>query len=251
MIIKGLYTHRRRAMHLIKALLIGGLLLVLVPYLLSSTEDIERPTSRVPRRDSHEKDKREKQRIQKEEHQASQQEMKDKIDSGTLSDGDRRALRRKMKREAKQYDRKQAKETAGKKSREAQVKKDLEEHQKWQAKKDKEQVKKAKEQREKECPQRERIEFIKEMQRKGFWGESEVFGSLPSLFVTQLFLIQDEKVQNDLLQVVYAYWMCELDHFGDVFGGYPWDTMWIRIDNGTPHGRKVGTYNPFDGIRGL
>lgn len=95
--------------------------------------------------------------------------------------------------------------------------------------------------------QQERKQFIQKLMDQGYWLKTESTGSLPYLWVTQKFLLSDEISQNKTLSVVYAYWVDELDNFGD--HGFYWDPIVLKLDTGTSLGRRIGTYDPVDGIR--
>ena len=97
--------------------------------------------------------------------------------------------------------------------------------------------------------QTERREFVQQMKTNGFWERTDVLGSTPSVYVTPLFLVQPVKAQNTMLEVAYAYWMCELDDFGQLVGGHSWCHIRIKIDNATPTGDTIGLYDPADGFR--
>lgn len=90
--------------------------------------------------------------------------------------------------------------------------------------------------------QSERRKFIEDVIALGLWEKTEFTGSLPKLWVTKEFLLADEKFQNKTLSVVYAYWVGELDTFGG--SGFFWDSLVLKIDNGTAIGRRVATYTP-------
>jgi len=95
--------------------------------------------------------------------------------------------------------------------------------------------------------QAERRQFIEDMIREGYWQKTEVTGLLPKLWVTNSFLAADEKTQNGVLSVCYAYWMGRLDTFGDK--GLYYSSLVLLIDNGMINGRRVATYDPANGIR--
>jgi hypothetical protein len=95
--------------------------------------------------------------------------------------------------------------------------------------------------------QADREEFIRKLIQDGYWEKTEFSGSLPKVWVTHKFMLSDEKSQNETLSVVYAYWMGELDSFGG--SGFFWDPLVLKIDNGTPNGRRVATYTPEAGIK--
>ena len=95
--------------------------------------------------------------------------------------------------------------------------------------------------------QADRVQFIQNMSDEGFWGGTELTGSTPKLWVTNAFLLADEKTQNETLSVVYAYWMGEMDMFGG--HGFYWDSIVLKIDNATPTGRRVARYDPINGIK--
>ena len=87
---------------------------------------------------------------------------------------------------------------------------------------------------------------IREMFRQGLWEKTEVFGTLPKVWIKPAFTMMDEKFQNQSLEIVYAYWMGQLDDFGDQ--GFFWSPLVLKIDNGTLLGRNVGSYTPIRGI---
>jgi hypothetical protein len=95
---------------------------------------------------------------------------------------------------------------------------------------------------------REREEFIRLGISEGLWeraGYDE--GSLPKLWVTQKFLWLDEKTQNNLLNPVYFYFADSDGTFGLNAGSLWADPLVLKIDNGTPLGKRIGTYTPLRG----
>jgi hypothetical protein len=95
--------------------------------------------------------------------------------------------------------------------------------------------------------QAERQQFIENLMAQGLVLTTEYSGSLPKLWVTSQFLALDEKNQNKFLSVVYAYWVGAREDFGG--SGFFWDGLVIKIDNGTQLGKRIGVYDPIDGVK--
>ncbi len=95
--------------------------------------------------------------------------------------------------------------------------------------------------------QEERKRIIQEMFHRGFWEKTEFTGSRPKLWITPAFAAMDEKFQNNMLGAVHAYWMASLDDFG--CDGIVCDSMILKLDTGTPLGRRIGTYDPWRGVK--
>ena len=93
-----------------------------------------------------------------------------------------------------------------------------------------------------------RERFIKKGIRLGLWEKTELTGTLPKLWITRTFLLLGEKEQNQMLSAVYAYWMDRLAGFGKKRGIKLRESLILMYDNATPAGRRVGQYNPIDGV---
>ena len=94
--------------------------------------------------------------------------------------------------------------------------------------------------------QRKRKDFIDKMIREGYWVKTEA-NSIPEVWVTDKWLNQSERSQKATLGLAYAYWMCELDTFG--FLDDNWDTMVVKMDDGTELGKRIAIHDPGQGIR--
>jgi hypothetical protein len=99
-----------------------------------------------------------------------------------------------------------------------------------------------------EATQRDRLQFVQKIAGQGYWTGTELFGSLPKVNVTEKFFALDRKTQNKFLGVVYAYWMGKLDDFGQEGDVLAWTPLILKMDDGTPNGRRVGSYNPVNGL---
>jgi hypothetical protein len=89
--------------------------------------------------------------------------------------------------------------------------------------------------------------FIDKLQAQGLWGDLRLSNNVGKVWVTNAFLLLDEKTQNQFLNVAYCWFMGEDESFGcgDLFC----DPVIIKVDNATPLGRDVGEYEPMKGIR--
>ena len=99
--------------------------------------------------------------------------------------------------------------------------------------------------------QDDRLDLIKGLigegifQKVGYDG-----GSLPKVWVTDYFLSLKVKTQNNFLSVVYAYYNIENDNFGVSKDEMMRSSLVLKFDDGTINGRRIGEYDPVDGISG-
>lgn len=95
--------------------------------------------------------------------------------------------------------------------------------------------------------QNRRKDYIRNLISIGYVIKTECTNSLPHIWVTEKFLLLNEIDKNKLLKPIYVYWMGEIEGFGK--RNLYWESCVIKIDNGTIVGKRIGTYNPINGIK--
>ena len=71
--------------------------------------------------------------------------------------------------------------------------------------------------------------------------------SLPKVWVTDRFLLLDQKTKHSFLEVVWTYYSIKDDDFGSI--GLFGTPLVVKIDDGTINGKRIGNYEPFDGLK--
>jgi len=94
--------------------------------------------------------------------------------------------------------------------------------------------------------QKKRKDFIDKMIREGYWVKTQA-NPIPEVWVTDKWLNQSERSRKSTLGLAYAYWMCELPTFG--FLDDNWDTLVVKMDDGTELGKQIAIHDPIKGIR--
>lgn len=96
--------------------------------------------------------------------------------------------------------------------------------------------------------QKRRTELLKEFAREGLITKVNVPGTTPRVWVTSQFLVLEERAKNDCLEICYAWALVNWEGEGLILGDML-NSMPVIFDNGTPTGRRVGTYKPTRGYR--
>lgn len=97
--------------------------------------------------------------------------------------------------------------------------------------------------------QGDREELIQELMTRGLIEKATYDGgSLPKVYITDDFRLLDRKQQNQFLEVIYAYYQIEDDDFGVGDDGLYRSSLVLKEDDGTTNGRRVGEYDPIDGV---
>ena len=91
--------------------------------------------------------------------------------------------------------------------------------------------------------QLKRMEFIKKLGSEGYFETIQIENGVGKLWVTNKFLLLSEKDMNTFLEVPYAYVMDELKT--DIYT----TSFVLKIDNGTQLGKRIGQYNPINGVK--
>jgi len=69
----------------------------------------------------------------------------------------------------------------------------------------------------------------------------------PYVWLSDKFIYLDLKTQNQFLEVIWAFYDGEEKDFGiDEIGIV--DVLILKIDDGTITGKRIGTYQPFEGV---
>ena len=67
-------------------------------------------------------------------------------------------------------------------------------------------------------------------------------GTLPKVWVTDAFLAGNTREQNKVLQPIWVYYSLTDNHF------QRHDVLVIKCDDGTVNGRRIGWYDPINGL---
>ena len=96
--------------------------------------------------------------------------------------------------------------------------------------------------------QADRLAFIEDLKEAGAIVCTQHVGRLSpaiTVWVTDDFLAADTRTQNKLLSPIWSYYAIMDDRWGDP----RLDHLIVKWDDGTVNGRRIGIYDPFNGLR--